>query len=195
MTDTRYCEALDAVQDSILKSRKVLYVHLGDIRSAINLLKEIGDEDAETLANRLDHDTRELAVLRADVFTKIIGWKEAKRDEEPEQNINDTTFWQPVINTLAAIGTAGWLVNKNPYVGMQFDRNISVAVKTTPGFAATTIVPPPAHMNDGKRHEIYRLGEHVAEAQFLSEEATAKSAQMATALEEDPALTETLDEL
>lgn len=191
MPETRFCEALDTTEEEIAKTRKALHTHLGTIRAAILLLEELGDEDAQTLKQRHDHARKQLSLLRADVFTKILAWQEIKQDEEPEQVLNDKTFWQPVIDTLASIGTAGWKTNKTPYTGKQFDRNIGVAVKTTPGFADTTIQPPPAHMNDGKRHETYTLDNHVAEAQFLAEQATEKSRQMAEALEEDFALAET----
>lgn len=193
MPETRFCEALDATEEEIAKTRKALLTHLGTIRAAILILEELGDEDAQTLKQRHDHASKQLSLLRADVFTKILAWQEIKQDEEPEQILNDKTFWQPVIDTLAAIGTAGWMTNKIPYTGRQFDRNIGIAVKATPGFADATVQPPPAHMNDGKRHETYTIDGHVAEARFLSEAATTKAQQLSTNLEEDFPLTETLE--
>lgn len=191
MSETRFYEALDAVEEEIANTRKTLHAHLGTIRAGILLLDELGDDDAQALEQRHDHASKQLSLLRADVYTKILAWKEIKQTEEPELTVNDKTFWQPVIDTLAAIGAAGWKVNKRPYTGMQFDRNIGVAVKTTPGFADATVQPPPAHMNDGKRHETYALDGHVAEAQFLAEQATTKAQQLSVALESDFDLVET----
>lgn len=185
MPETRFCESLDAVEEEIARTKEPLCACLGTIRAGILLLEELGDEDAQTLEQRHDHASEQLRLLRADVFTKILDWKETKQQEEPEPTLNDKAFWQPVIDTLAAIGAAGWVVNRRPYTGMQFDRNIGVAVKTTPGFADATVQPPPAHMNDGKRHETYLIDGHVAEARFLTEEATAKAQQLSGTLEED----------
>lgn len=191
MAETRFCGELDAIEEELARIRGPLCAYLATIRAGILLLDELGDEDAQALEQRHDHASKQLSLLRADVYTKILAWKEIKQTEEPELTVNDKTFWQPVIDTLATIGAAGWKVNKRPYTGMQFDRNIGVAVKTTPGFADATVQPPPAHMNDGKRHETYLLDGHVAEAQFLSEAATVKAQQLSEALEEDFDIVET----